>query len=467
MIFAVAMTFIDQTIVAIAIPEIQKDLHLSATGVQWLVNAYLLALAAFFLIGGRLGDTLGHRQMVTLGVVVFTVASGLCGLTPTGDIAEAWLIVFRAAQGIGAAILLPAALAIVVGAFPVNERGRALAIFFGVAGALTSVGPILGGYLTDLDWRAIFWVNIPVALIALVLIVRAKPDKTKTPSPFDLRGAILSVAGMSLTVLGLQQASVWGWGSAETLGTVIVGLILIAIFIMVELRVANPLTRVRIFTDRAFAAENAILFLIMIAFLPLFFFSSTYAQISLGQTPSEAGLYLLTFFAGFAVASQIGGRILDERGARHAIWPGTLICAAGFYLWGDSLTNLNFDEQWYYIVWTGFGMGLIVAPANTDAINRAPKVNYAEASAITQTVRNFGASLGLAVLGTILITTTESEIGVSHQIAYAMGTRTVFYILAGVMVASFFVAVLALPGGRTQELVSEGAYAGSENPTDA
>src|SRR5471030_1316886 len=175
MIFAVAMTFIDQTIVSIAAPKIQHELHLTNTGVQWAINAYLLSLAALFAFGGRLADTVGHRKMVTLGVIVFAGSSALCGLTPKGSLAEAWIVTFRVIQGAGGAIMFPAALAIVVQTFALNERGKALATFFGIAGGLTAVGPILGGVLTQWTWRAIFWVNIPVALIALVLIALAKP----------------------------------------------------------------------------------------------------------------------------------------------------------------------------------------------------------------------------------------------------------------------------------------------------
>src|SRR5215471_3670277 len=169
-----AMIFIDQTIVSIAAPNIQRELGLTSTGIQWAINSYLLSLAAFFAFGGRLADTLGHRRIVTIGILVFAGASLFCGLTPKGSIAEGWLIAFRAVQGFGGALMFPAALAIVVQTFELRERGKALALFFGIAGGLTAVGPSLGGVLTQWTWRAIFWVNIPVAAIALVLIALAK-----------------------------------------------------------------------------------------------------------------------------------------------------------------------------------------------------------------------------------------------------------------------------------------------------
>jgi EmrB/QacA subfamily drug resistance transporter len=495
MIFAVSMTFIDQTIVSIAIPELQKDLELSATGVQWIVNGYLLSLSALFAFGGRLADVAGHRRMVILGVIVFATASALCGATPTGDLAEPWMIFFRVIQGAGAAIMFPAALAIVIGTFPLDERGKAMAIFFAVAGGLTSVGPLAGGYLTEIDWRAIFWVNIPVALIALALIARARPADERNPAPLDFRGAVLISGGMGLAVLGLQQSAVWGWSDPATWACIVAGLALLGAFVAYELRVANPLIRVRIFTDRAFAADNVVLFLLMIPFVPMFFFASVYSQVSLAYSASEAGLYLLTFFAGFATASQVGGRILDARGARPAVVVGCALMAVGFALWARELPDLDFSDQWVFIVLAGAGAGLVLGPANTDAINRAPRTSYGEATGITQTVRNFGSSVGLAVLGSILVLENRSNLesslggigiptkeadkiadavtqggeGSSQfagetssrakevfgqiQVDYALASRTVFYAMAGAMAVAFVVALVSMPGAKAPEQV--------------
>jgi EmrB/QacA subfamily drug resistance transporter len=498
MIFAVSMTFIDMTIVAIAIPSLQDDLSLSATGVQWIVNGYLLSLSALFAFGGRLADIAGHRSMVVLGTIVFATASALCGATPTGALDEAWIVTFRVIQGAGAAIMFPAALAIVLGAFPVHERGRAMAIFFAITGGLTSIGPLAGGYLVEVSWRAIFWVNIPVAIVALVLTAISKPENRKQPAPLDYRGAVLVSGGMGMAVLGLQQSSVWGWGSPVTWIFIAAGLALLATFVLYELRVANPLIKVRTFADRAFAADNAILFLLMIPFVPLFFFASMYAQISLGESASETGLYLLIFFAGFAIASQWGGRILDRAGARPSVVLGCAVAAAGFALWAHSLPDLSVSSQWYFIVLAGAGVGLVLAPANTDALNRVPASRYGEATGITQTVRNFGSSIGLAVLGTVLIlenkANLESTLGAqgipkakADQIAdsisqgsssgsagfaevaghqakqlyaavqhdFALASRTVFYAMAGVMALAFVVSLATMPSGKVEDVVEE------------
>jgi MFS family permease len=331
MIFAVAMTFIDQTIVSIAAPTVQHDLGLSSSGMQWAINAYLLALAALFAFGGRLADTVGHRTMVVTGVIIFAAASALCGATPRGGAAEAWLVTFRAVQGLGGALMFPAAIAIVVATFDLHSRGRALALFFGIAGGLTAIGPIAGGYLIQWTWRSIFWINVPVAIIALVLIAISKPGNEHRPAPIDYRGLALVVGGVGLSVFGSQQSALWGWG--------------------------NPAIEVCI----------------------------------------AAGVVLLVVY---------------------------------FFLWAGQVTGLRSGSQVIWIIMAGAGMGLMLGQANTDAINRASRFSYGEATGITQTVRNYGASLGFAILGTVLINEFRSYItssltaqGVPAQAAAAQAAR--------------------------------------------
>ncbi|MGO9976154.1 MAG: MFS transporter [Solirubrobacteraceae bacterium] len=485
MVFAVAMTFIDQTIVAIAAPSIQKELSLSATGVQWVINGYLLSLSALFAFGGKLGDVLGRRRMVVIGVIGFAIASACCGFTPKGSVAQAWIIGFRVIQGAAAALMFPAAVGIVVASFPLRERGRAMAIFFGIAGGLTAIGPIAGGYLTQWTWRSIFWINIPVAIIALLLIWRSCTETETQPTKLDYRGAVLITGAMGLIVLGLEQSSVWGWSSATTWGCIIAGLLLMVAFVAWELRASEPLLRLQIFRDRGFATETIALGLMSVAFVPFFFFASIYSQVSLGESASKAGLYILYFFLGYVIMSQLGGRILDRRGARPAVIYGSALAAVGFYLLAGKLTDLSLGAQWVYVMIAGGGIGLMLTPASTDAVNRAPSTSYSEVTGITQTARNFGASLGLAVLGAILISRNDTNVtgaltkagipsaaahrvaasfasgahsgsGQPHalvhdvQLAFAHSTQTVLYIMAGVMAATCLLSLRRLPRGRVE-----------------
>jgi EmrB/QacA subfamily drug resistance transporter len=489
MIFAVAMLFIDQTIVALAVPSLQRHLHLSSSGSQWVVNGYLLALSALFALGGKIADVFGPRRMVTIGVIAFALCSAACGATPTGSIAETWLIVFRVLQGASAAILFPAALAIVVANYPVAERGKALAVFFSISGALTAVGPIAGGYLTEWTWRSIFWINLPVAAVALVLIAISKPSEERSHARIDVRGALLISSGMGIAVLGLQQAGVWGWSSLATWLCLIAGLALLLAFVRFELRVSEPLVPLRLFADRAFLIDNVVLFLLSICFVPLFFFASLYAQIALGESSGEAGLYILVFFVGFTIGARRGGALLDKRGVRPAVVPGCLIAAVGFYLWAEALQDLSFGEQWWRLAIAGVGVGLVLGPVSTDALNRAAHSTYGAVTGLTQTVRNFGGSLGLAVLGSILISETVSRVtrslthagvpkaraesiahavasassggsgksvanGASHalthqvQLDFAQSTQVVVYGMAAAMALAFIVALRAMPSGR-------------------
>ncbi|MBP0459362.1 MFS transporter [Streptomyces montanisoli] len=507
MLFAVAMTFIDQTIVSIAAPDIVRELSLSSSGMQWVINAYLLALAAFFALGGRLADIFGHRLMMVIGTLVFVVSSVLCGVVPSGGFAQAWLVIFRATQGLGAALMFPAALAVVVEAFPAGRRGRALALFFGLSGALTAVGPLLGGWLTDWTWRAVFWVNVPIAVVALVLVGLARVPNVRRRERVDVTGAALVAIGLALSVFGFMQASAWGWASAATWGCVVGGLAVLAVFVRYERTRAHPLIRLAVFKDRAFTVDMVVLFFAMLAFVPVFFFASVYAQVSLSASPNQAALFLLYFFVGFAVASQWGGRILDKQGARPAMRIGSIVGAVGFALWAGKATSLSMHDQWPYVALAGAGIGFILAPASTDAVNRAIDASYGEVTGISQTVRNYAASVGLAVFGTVLTHTTTSRVydtlhgrgvpaAAAHDAArhvaqsvtgqgdsrapsgsgavssavrdaagsirmdFAEANRVVFYCMAACLAVAFFVS-LRHPGGRPAHLVpGEAAGAG-------
>jgi EmrB/QacA subfamily drug resistance transporter len=500
MIFAVAMTFIDQTIVSIAAPTIQHALGLSSSGMQWAINAYLLTLAALFAFGGRLGDIAGHRKMVVLGVIIFAAASALCGATPAGAAAETWLVAFRALQGAGGAIMFPAAIAIVVETFDLHSRGRALALFFGIAGALTAIGPIAGGYLIEWTWRSIFWINIPVALIALALIAISKPANESRPAPMDYRGLALIVGGVGLSVFGFQQSALWGWGDPAIWATIAIGVALLIVFYAVEARTDSPLINVRIFRNQAFLVENIILGIAMMAFIPVFFFAALYGQIALAEKATTSSLLILYFFLGFVVCAQIGGRMLDRAGAKRPVVLGCALAAVGFGLWASKATDLHVGAQVIYIVMAGAGMGLMLGQANTDAINRASRYSYGEATGITQTVRNYGASLGFAILGTLLITRFRSAItasltsqGLSAPAAsvqaakiaqlqggngnvtaipqfiranFAAATRDVLYGMCVIMAVAAFVALRGLRRGVQEDTTAAGAGLSDELPDE-
>lgn len=408
LIVAVSMTTIDQTIVALSAPTIETDLGLDHGAMQWAVNVYLVATAAFFLLGGRIADVLGHRRMVLIGIAGFGITSLLCGLAPEGDGAAAWLITARALQGVAGAIMFPAAIGIVVQGFPRASRGRAMAVFFAITGAMTALGPIAGGYLSVWTWRAIFWVNVPLAIVAFVITAIAAPRAARRRETIDLVGAFVVAAGLGLVVFGLQQAGTWGWTSWAVIGSIFVGLALVALFVVIERRMPHPLVRLEVFRERGFTIATLSTMFAAFAFLGTFFFLSVYGQVSEHLSALATGLLFLDFFVGFVIASRIGSTRFDKLGARSVLLIGGLVGTVGFAWLAVAVTSIPahpgavFTPLTGPIVVAGAGIGFMFSAASTDAVNRAIGASYGEVTAVSQTMRNLGGALGIAVLTTVV-----------------------------------------------------------------
>src|SRR5262249_19000210 len=257
------------------------------------------------------------------------------------------------------------------------------------------------------------WINVPVALIALALIAISKPPDESRPAPMDYRGLALIVAGVGLSVFGFQQSALWRWSDPVIWASIAVGVVLLIVFFRGEGRTKSPLINVRIFRNQAFLVENIILGIAMMAFIPVFFFTALYGQIALAQKATTASLLILYFFLGFVVCAQIGGRMLDRIGAKRPVVLGSVLAAVGFGLWASKATDLHVGAQVIYIVMAGAGMGLMLGQAHTAAITGASRYSYGEAPGTPQTARNYGASLGFAILATVLITRFQSAITAS------------------------------------------------------
>jgi EmrB/QacA subfamily drug resistance transporter len=421
LILAVSMTTIDQTIVALSAPTIQQNLGLSHDGMQWAVNVYLLTTAAFFLLGGRVADVVGHKRMALVGIAGFGITSLLCGLAPSGDLAEPWLVGARALQGIAGAIMFPAAIGIVVEGFARESRGRAMAIFFAITGAMTALGPIAGGFLTQWTWRAIFWVNVPIAVAAFVIVAVAARRSAPRRERIDWLGAVVVAAGMGVLVFGLQQAGPWGWGSPAVLGSLVAGLALLVVFVVIQRRTAQPLVQLDAFRDRGFTLSTLATLFSSVAFVATFFFLSVYGQVSLGLSAGLTGLLFLKFFIGFVVASRVGSVRFDRNGAKGVVLLGGLVGVIGFAWLALSATDLDFDAESFFnqqtwpIMVAGAGIGLMFSAVSTDAVNRAVGANYGEVTAISQTMKNFGGALGLAVFTTVVTSRLTDLLTVSFE----------------------------------------------------
>jgi EmrB/QacA subfamily drug resistance transporter len=450
---AMAMVMIDFTIVSISATTIQADLGLSDTGVQWLVTGYTLATAAFVALGGRFGDVFGHRSVVIGGVILFAASSALCGLVPdSSGISETWLIVFRIVQGAGGGLLIPSTTVLVLNSFPPKERGQGLSVFFIVAGLFTAIGPIAGSYITQYwTWRGIFWINVPVALLALYEISRITLENTKNPAKIDWRGAALIVAGMGLTVLGIQESTVWGWGDPRTIGSIVVGVALLAGFVAVEQKVDDPLIDVKaLMANRDFAVDNLLTFLVFAPWLAVFFFGTMYFQVSAHQDPTQAGFSILTMFIGFFIASRVGGGWMDSKGAKVPVVRGFLIGAIGMIVWAQEMDNLNAHPSTLVgMLLTGAGFGLVLSPLNADALNRVPAAIRGQASGVTQTFRNFGSAIGMAIMGTIVASASGLN-GANGPQDFANAIETAWYVGAGFLVVGFILTKALMTGGKQE-----------------
>jgi len=413
---SLSMIMIDQTVVSVALPRIQQDLDLSQSGLQWVMNAYILALAATVAMGGRLGDILGRLKGFVGGVILFAAASAACGMAQS----EAALIAARVLQGIGAAFMQPASAAIVTSTFPLRERGKAMAVYAGVAMSLMAAGPLLGGAITEYaSWRWVFWINLPVAAVAVTLaLVFCRSEDTSTREPVDLAGLLFLLLGMPALVFGIQQGNAFGWSSPITLGSIFGGLTLIGALVLVERRVPNPLIDVSLFENRFFLADALLLFFIQFGLVSQTVFLSVYIQKILGFSPLNTGLSLLILVVPAVAVSQLAGRIFDRVGVRPLAMAGSLLITLGFLSHSLLLQRQEFIWVIPGMFLFGTGAGLVLTPANTDGLSRLPQDRRGQGSGLLQTLRQLGSTLGLAVIGTLFAGVERAGI---HRLVQGQG----------------------------------------------
>jgi EmrB/QacA subfamily drug resistance transporter len=448
---SLSMILLDQTVVSVALPSIQDDLDLSQTQVQWVINAYLLAIAALVAVGGRLADMFNPVRIFLLGVILFAAGSALTGLAQD----ETWVIAARAFQGVGAALMIPPSGSIVINEFSVAERGKAMGIYAGVSMIFLSLGPLIGGVFTEWTWRAVFWINVPVAALTVLLTLAAKPDgEVKPGQRLDLKGIATLVPGLVALVLALQQSTTWGWGDPLTWGLLVAAGILLTGFLLIEPRVREPLVELRLFRGRNFAGNNAVLFFVQFALIGLTVFGAIFVQDILGFSAIEAGLSLLAVTLPLLVVAPQAGKLYDRIGPRLLVGAGSALAAAGL-LWDAAvLDKLSYPWLVPGYVALGIGIGLVMGPANTDGMNAAARELRAQASGVIQTVRQIGGTVGLAIMGTIVTSVEHSRIQ-SHLAAVGVPEDTV-HRLEGILAqgaADQSAAAATLPAGERARIV--------------
>jgi EmrB/QacA subfamily drug resistance transporter len=398
-IIASSMTFIDGTVVNVALPALQQSLNATITHVQWVVEAYALFLGALILVGGSLGDQLGRRKVFLVGVVSFTAASVVCGFAPTPLV----LIVGRALQGIGAALLVPGSLAIITATFDGDERGRAIGTWSGFSAITTALGPVGGGWLIEhVSWRAAFFINVPLALVVVLLSLRFMPE-SKDPDRtgrIDLWGAILAVLGLSGVVFGLLEWPPLGGTHPLVLASLAIGIVAVVLLVIVESRVKNAMLPLSLFRDRAFSLTNVLtLFLYAALSVMMFLLPLDLIQVR-GYSATVAGAALLPFPVIMFALSRWSGGLVSRVGRRLPLTTGPAIAAAGLGILAIDLSGSAFWPVFLGgIVVLGLGMAVTVAPLTTTVMDSAPRGHSGVASGVNNAVSRVAGLLAIAAFG--------------------------------------------------------------------
>jgi EmrB/QacA subfamily drug resistance transporter len=439
------MVVLDIAIVNVALPSIQTDLDFSQANLQWVISAYALVFGGFLLLGGRIADIVGRRRVFMVGLVMFTIGSLLCGLAWD----EGSLIVARAIQGLGAATISPAALAILMTTFAEGrERNIALGVWGAVGGFGAAAGVLLGGVLTDaLSWEWIFFVNIPVGLAALflapVLLGESKDTRVKS---FDVPGAVLVTAGLVSLVLGITQGNEWGWTSARVLGIFALSAALLAGFAAWEQRVAEPLMRFGILRTKTVLGANVAGFILGTALFSMFLMLTLYMQQVLGYSAMKTGVAYLAVAGTSIVWANVAAALVNRVGVRPLIAGGMAILTLGLVLF----TQVSTDGSYAANLLPGFlivalGMALCFVPISIAALAGVSQAEAGIASGLINTSQQVGGAVGIALLSTIAIGRTEDEVAAGTAVPQALtsGFQLAFWVGAGIALAGV-VAALAL-----------------------
>ncbi|WP_214412117.1 MFS transporter [Sphaerisporangium fuscum] len=432
---------LDNTIVNVALPSIARDLHAPVSGMQWTVDAYTLVLASLLLLSGSTADRIGRRRTFQTGLVVFAVGSLLCGLAPS----LGWLVVFRVMQAIGGSMLNPVAMSIITNTFTDRrERARAIGVWGGVVGISMALGPVVGGALVgSVDWRAIFWINVPVAVAALVLTALFVPE-SRAPHPrrIDPVGQVLVIVTLASLTYAIIEVPSKGWGSPVIIGFAVAAVAALAALIVYEPRRREPLIDVRFFRSAPFSGASLIAMSAFSAFGGFLFINTLYLQDVRHLSPFHAGLCTLPIAAMAVVFAPLSGRLVGERGPR----PSLLIAGTTITLSGLMLTRLTEGTPllWLLVSYAVFGLGfaMVNAPITNTAVSGMPIAQAGVAAAVASTSRQIGQSLGVAIAGSVLAT------GLAAHPAggFAQASRAGWWIVVGYGAAVLVLGILTTGG---------------------
>lgn len=423
------MVFLDNSIVTLALPTIQTSLHAHLSDLQWTIDAYTLPFAAFLLTAGTLGDRFGRKRLFLSGLVLFLLGSLACGFAPT----ISWFLFARVLQGVGAAALSPGSLAVLASAFPdARARAKVIGLWAGISGIALAAGPLIGGLLIQFaGWPVIFFINVPVGLVALALgwptlVESRNPDAQR----IDLLGQILVIGGLTCLTIGLIESSSLGWTSPAILGFLIAALVLVVAFLLVETRVREPLLPLGLFKNPVFSVANLASLVLGGTVLATVFFMAQYFQSVQGYTVLATGLLTLPITMGTFVSAPIAGRLAARTSPRLPIVLGTLLSAGGMFLLMDLQPTTSYVSMWWKLAMLGIGFGLMLPALTISVLAGTPPNRTGLGSSVASTSRQIGVTLGIAVLGDFVLQGFSNNIvsqlvqrGVPRSISAAIASK--------------------------------------------
>ncbi len=459
MCFALFMIMLDNTVVNVALPSIQRDLGASISGLEWMINGYTLSFAVLLATGGRLGDIFGRRRMFLAGVVIFALSSATAGFAAGATD----LVISRVVQGVGAALMMPGTLSIITDAFPAHERGKAMGTWAGVSGLALAIGPVLGGFLTEhVSWRAIFYLNIPVAVAAVtatLFAVRESRDTT-VGREVDYLGVAMLTASLTALVLALVEANGWGWGSPAIVGLLAGALLGGIAFVVTELRVKAPMVEFRFFADRNFLGAVVVALIITFAMMGVFFFLALYMQDILRYSPLEAGVRFLPSTLMIVGVAPVAGRLADRFGPRWLIVAGLMILTASLYTFTGIAVDSGYLDLLPGFMLLGIGIALTMSPMTSAAMNAVAVEKAGVASGVLSMFRMVGGSLGIAVTGAIFQGSAGSSFEAAGPQQFVDGLSNAMAVSAAVALAGAAIAALSIRAKpRARQLSPEAAEA--------
>ena len=459
--FGLFMIMLDNTVVNVALPSIRDDLGISVSELEWVVNAYALTFGVLLLSGGKLADLLGRRRIFIAGLVIFTGASLWCGLAD----GAASLIAARTLQGVGAALMNPATLSIITATFPARQRGTAIGIWAGVSALALAIGPVVGGLLTEkISWSWIFFVNIPVGVLG-VLAARAFIDETKDTSReqrLDLPGLITSAVGLFALTYALIQTNTNAWSSPRVLVLFAVAALALATFVVLEQRQRIPMLDLSLFRNPTFSGANTVMGLVGLAMFGIFFYNSLFLQNVLGYSAIKTGATFLPMTVLIILVAPVAGRFTDRIGPRWLMGAGMTLLTGSLLLFGTLDADSSFWNILPGLLVGGFGMAITMAPTTAAAMSSVPIDKAGVGSAVINSMRQVGGSLGIAIMGTLVATSVSvSPANPDYAVQFVDGYHRALYAGAAILLAGAVVSVLSVrkPRHAERQVIAEPAFA--------